>query len=417
MTGHDQLVDAGKPVWARRIRAERLARNWSQPDAIRALRAHSDDALPSDETLRRNWKRWEAGDAEPDEFYKPLIARTFGTVTNSLFPRSLSVSSTILARTGMDTLEIVSRLRTSDVSAGVLDALRITADQLCSEYPYMAPDQLCLEGRQWLRRVTQLLDQRLTLDQHREVLVLAGWIALLVGCVEYDLGDRMAAEATRKSALSLGSESGNSEIVGWAHEMQAWYALTQGDYRRTVQASDAGQAAAPAHGVSVQLAGQKAKAWARIGDRRQVEVALDEGRRLLEKMPYPENLDHHFVVDPAKFDFYAMDCYRLLGEDRLAEMYARQVIETGTRFDGTESSPMRNAEARVTLGVVAARQGDLDQAVEFGNSALGGERKSIPSLIMCSSELVRMLSDRKADSGDAASYIDRIRALATTSAG
>ncbi|MEV8204371.1 hypothetical protein [Streptomyces sp. NPDC079189] len=35
-------------------------------------------------------------------------------------------------------------------------------------------------------------------------------------------------------------------------------------------------------------------------------------------MPYPENLDHHFVVDPAKFDFYAMDCYRLLGEDRFA---------------------------------------------------------------------------------------------------
>ncbi|WP_097257473.1 nitronate monooxygenase [Streptomyces sp. Ag109_G2-15] len=40
-------------------------------------------------------------------------------------------------------------------------------------------------------------------------------------------------------------------------------------------------------------------------DRRQVEVALDKGRRLLEGMPYPENLDNHFVVDPAKFDFTA----------------------------------------------------------------------------------------------------------------
>jgi hypothetical protein len=34
---------------------------------------------------------------------------------------------------------------------------------------------------------------------------------------------------------------------------------------------------------------------------------------LLESLPYPENLDHHFVVDPGKFDFYAMDCYRLVG--------------------------------------------------------------------------------------------------------
>ncbi len=46
----------------------------------------------------------------------------------------------------------------------------------------------------------------------------------------------------------------------------------------------------------------------RFGDSRQVEVAQDKGRRLLESLPYPENLDNHFVVDPMTFDFYAMDC-------------------------------------------------------------------------------------------------------------
>ena len=46
---------------------------------------------------------------------------------------------------------------------------------------------------------------------------------------------------------------------------------------------------------------------------------LDQGRRLLEAMPYPDNLDHHFVVDPTNFDFYMMDCYRHLAEDGLAE--------------------------------------------------------------------------------------------------
>jgi hypothetical protein len=120
-----------------------------------------------------------------------------------------------------------------------------------------------------------------------------------------------------------------------------------------IAASEAGQHAAPHHGVTVQLAAQKAKAWARVGDRRQVEVALDHGRTLLESLPYPDNLDNHFLVDPAKFDFYAMDCYRLLGEDRLAEAYAHQVIANGTDYDGTERAPMRNAEARVTLGVLA----------------------------------------------------------------
>ena len=42
-------------------------------------------------------------------------------------------------------------------------------------------------------------------------------------------------------------------------------------------------------------------------------------------MPYPANLDHHFVVDPTKFDFYAMDCYRHLAEDRLAENLASEI--------------------------------------------------------------------------------------------
>jgi hypothetical protein len=47
------------------------------------------------------------------------------------------------------------------------------------------------------------------------------------------------------------------------------------------------------------------KAWARLGDRRQTEVALDQGRSILAWPPYRDN---HFMVDPAKFDLYAMDC-------------------------------------------------------------------------------------------------------------
>jgi hypothetical protein len=51
------------------------------------------------------------------------------------------------------------------------------------------------------------------------LLTAAGWLALLVGCVEYDLGLRAAAEATRAAAKRLGAEAGNGEIIAWAHEM------------------------------------------------------------------------------------------------------------------------------------------------------------------------------------------------------
>ena len=89
----------------------------------------------------------------------------------------------------------------------------------------------------------------------------AGWITLLLGCVEYDTGNRSAAETTRQAALSLGTEAEHAEIRAWAHEIRAWMALTSGDYHGVVAAARAGADAAPHHSVAVQLAGQEAKAW------------------------------------------------------------------------------------------------------------------------------------------------------------
>jgi hypothetical protein len=405
---------AERPAWARRIRAEREARKWSQSEAVRALIAHSKVEL-SESSVLRNWKRWEAGTTFPDDYHRPLIAATFGTVTAALFPPEgrRDGDAEVLAVSGTDTLEIVSRLRASDLNAATLDAVRITVDRLCSEYPHMSSEVLRTEGQQWLRRITQLLDGRLTLAEHREVLNLAGWLALLVGCVEYDMGMRGAAETTRKAALTLGTESGNAEIVGWAYEMAAWFSLTQGDYKGVIVASEAGRETAGGYSVAVQLAAQKAKAWARLGDRRQVEVALDQGRNLLESLPYPENLDNHFVVDPAKYDFYVMDCYRTVREDQLAATYAEQVIASGTSFDGQERSPMRNAEARVTLGVVAARAGELEAAVDFGRNALSGERKSLPSLLMCSRELAQTLRSTGSRNPEVIDYLQNLKSYKT----
>ncbi len=176
-------------------------------------------------------------------------------------------------------------------------------------------------------------------------------------------------------------------------------------------AARAGTEVTPQSSVAVQFAAQDAKAWARIGDRRQTEVALDRGRRLLDSMPYPENLDHHFVVDPTKFDYYAMDCYRLLADDKMAENLAGEVIQASTDFDGKERSPMRLAEAWITLGVVAARQGDLDEAVSQGEHALSGQRRSLPSLLMASRDLTKLLNERYPGTSGTRQYLDQLHTL------
>jgi tetratricopeptide (TPR) repeat protein len=241
----------------------------------------------------------------------------------------------------------------------------------------------------------------------------------LVGCVEYDSTNRTAAEATRQAAWSLGQDSGDSEVMAWAQEMRAWFSLTRGDYRGVLAAAETGHDVAPGGRAAVQLHAQRAKAWARIGDRRQVEVALDQGRALLERLPHPENLDNHFAVDPAKWDFYSMDCYRLLGrsqdarsaENRLAESYATEVIRIGTDSSGVERSPMRNAEARLTLGVISARQGDLEHALDYGQRALAGDRHSMPSLLMVSRELGSIIKERYSSDPNASAYLSQLRQL------
>jgi hypothetical protein len=351
---------------------------------------------------RTQWKRWERGAHYPDEFYRPVIAATLGTVVESIFgePRPVQPRTTddvLIVRSGMDTHELVQRIRRSSVNDSTLEALNLTVEQLCCDYGLGKPNDLIATSREWLTQLTRLLDERLTLMQHREVLDAAGWLTLLIGCLEYDSGQPRAAEATRKAALSLGTEADNASVVGWAHEMRAWFSLTSGRYREVIAAAQAGQDSAPGRSVAVQLLAQEAKAWARMGNQRNVVKALEKGRVLLDSLPYPERIDNHFVIDPDKFDYYAMDCYRLIGDNDLAEMHAREIIRKSTNSDGTANAPMRIAESQLTLGVVAARRGDLEQAISLGEEALAIDRKSQPSLLMVGGELDAVLRDKYAN--------------------
>jgi tetratricopeptide (TPR) repeat protein len=305
----------------------------------------------------------------------------------------------LVANTGMDTLELLRRIRASAIDSSTIDALNITIEQLCCDYPHVDARELMRTGKEWLGKMTELLANRLTLDQHRDILNNAGMLALLVGCLEYDVGDARSADATRRMAMELGKESSNPAIVGWAHEMLAWFHLTAGNYRAVIAAAEAGALAAPSESVAVQLYGQQAKAYARMGMAEEVYAALEKGRALLDKLPYPDRPENHFVVDPEKWDFYAMDTYRIVGADQLAERNAEEVIQRSVNTEGVLVSPMRHTEAELTLAVIAARQGDIEQATEVGLQALHSGRQSRPSLLMVATELAHELDSYGAAAG------------------
>ena len=146
----------------------------------------------------------------------------------------------------MDTLELLQRVRASALNQSTVDALNITVEQLCCDYAHGDAQELVNTGKQWLARVTELLENRLTLSQHRDILNNAGMLALLVGCLEYDLGETAAAEAPGGWRSALG-RFGEPAIVGWAHEMLAWFHLTAGNHRAVISAAETGIVAAPSN--------------------------------------------------------------------------------------------------------------------------------------------------------------------------
>lgn len=304
-------------------------------------------------------------------------------------------------------IELMRRTEQSDIGSGTIDVLRDAVDRLCRDYPTMPGPELRERSKRLMERALTLLDGRTTLAQHRELLVSVGWLACLLGCVHYDVGDRHAAETARRVAFQLGEQAGHGEVIGWSFEMAAWFALTEGRYADVVKAAQAGRERAGTTSAGVQLVLQEAKARARMGDDRAHE-AIQEGRRILQQLPRPDHPEHHFVFDPSKWEFYAATIYTLLGWNDVAAEHAAEVVRlceqpTGLRW------PMRLADTRVDLGMLAGRRGDLDEAVHVGQRAFEFERRS-GALRSRAADLLAELDGRYPDEPLVDEFRDRLAA-------
>jgi hypothetical protein len=72
---------------------------------------------------------------------------------------------------------------------------------------------------------------------------------------------------------------------------------------------------------------------------------------------------------------------------------------------------MRMAEARLTLGVSAARVGELEEAVAVGGTAFNAQRKSLPTLLMVANELKSELVTRYPREAPTVDYCEKLAEL------
>jgi transcriptional regulator with XRE-family HTH domain len=272
----------------------------------------------------------------------------------------------------VELIELASQAEASELSTGTLELLGAAVGEMCRDYRTEDPVELSQRAARHLRYVTKLLGGRVSLAQHRELLVDAGWLAALLACTCYDMGDAQAAGTARIMARQFGKQAGHGELVAWSFEIAAYFALVEGRYRDTVTLSEAGIECAGTTNAAVQLALQAARGYARMGDP-QAREALAAGHAVLARLPAPEHPDHHFVFDAGKYEFYVATILTWLGDDATAREHAEEVVR---QCEASGGWPMRLCMTLVDLGVLAARSGDLDEAVSHGIAALQLPRRS-----------------------------------------
>jgi tetratricopeptide (TPR) repeat protein len=410
-------AEGGAGVWqgdGAVLRSWRQSRGWDAPEMARRLRAaarESGQPVASYQGLVRMVYGWEKGDHALTERYALLYALALGVAPDDLARGPVppaggpgpgmtgDIDDALGLGVGLPTLvpalrgaqpwlgpglgvlddevaalELARRAEASDVGNGVLDRLEVAVDDLATAYPGTAPGELVARVRAHLGYVGQLMDARATLAQHRRLLVTGGWLSLLAATCLIDLHRDAPARTYLQTAGQLAGETGHAELAAWCIETRAWQALTSGGYREAVELSRTAQQIAPRNGsVLIQATAQEGRAWARLGDSREVRASLAAVERMVEPLPRPERPEHHYVYDPQKASVYVATTLAWLG-DTAAEAAARGILAELQDHGANPPRPRRVALARLDLGKALVNTGKHDEAAGSAMEAMRSGR-------------------------------------------
>jgi tetratricopeptide (TPR) repeat protein len=290
-------------------------------------------------------------------------------------------------------LDFARRAQMTETGAGMVERLELAVDELATSYPGTPPAELLDRVRAYLGYVGVLLDGRTTLAEHCRLLVVGGWLSLLAATTLIDLHRDHAATAHLRTAAQLARETGQAEIAAWCLETQAWQVLTQGNYRRALEISQAAQRIAPTSGSAfMQATAQEGRAWARLGDVRETHAALGRVEALVSPLPVPDRPEHHYRYDPAKSEAYTATTLAWLG-DPAAEPYARHILARLESATDGPPRPRRAASARLDLSLALIASGQHDEAASTALAAINSGR-IVPSNYWRDREVIHAVADR-----------------------
>jgi len=358
---------------------------------VRALarRIHCDPALIS---------RLAAGKQNPSPKIAQLLddaLGTGGTLAGSPPSTPPAAAQPEVARDDeLAAIEVSRRASSTSVGEVTVGRLEQAVDDLAVSYPHLAPGVLLQRVRGYLDYTTGLLDGKVTLGEHRRLLVTTGWLSLLSATCLIDLRKFPAAAAYLRTAAELARETGHAEIAAWALETKAWQLVTDGEYERAVALSQAAQRTAPREGSAViQATAQEARAWARLGSGRETRAALARAETLASPLPQPDRPEHHYRYDPGKAETYIATTLAWVG-DPAAAGYARDVLRRLEDPAGGPRRPRRVELARLDLALALTASGELDEAAGMVLTAVTSGLL-VPSNSWRAEEVITAISERE----------------------
>lgn len=290
-----RLMSSDLPLWAARLREERVRRLWSQKVTAARLRDAADEQtrarLPGIEHIRRRVRGYESGDHHPGELYIELYCRAFGLTREVLFgpsPMSRADGESALP-SEQDAIGLASWIIASNTSDDAISQIDEARASLAEAHTQLPPGRVLAEVVRLHGQVHPLLTAgRQRSRQTRELFRIDADLLAHASLLLDDVHRDAAARAHGQTAALCAEEAGSSPACALSAQAKTarWQGVRLGGregsyyFARSADLSRQGfECSSPRAPVRVLLASQEASASALLGDTTRARRALRDAQQ------------------------------------------------------------------------------------------------------------------------------------------
>lgn len=384
---------------------------------------------------RRTFDRWMAGElrAMPQRDTRKVLEHLLGQPVALLFrpldgvgpsvsqrqpavPSDLGLTGPPAHGTFDDPLAVVAQtqfLTQSGANSALLEHFRCQLQGIVDRYETGGPQALAGEARSIRSTLHAMLSAHHLPGVRADLFGLTGRAAGLLAYMAVNAGaDPTVAEAYCAEAEVLAKHIGDTHLQMWAAGTRSLSLYYQHRYPEADAAAAAGIKLSPTSGQAIRLlANGRARALARIGDRRGAERAIGQALELSERQTdLPVGITSCISFAP----YSPARTLANVITARVALDDADEVLSCAEQIDTlVEESDSEWSRALVRLDVATAllqqKQPDVEQAMALGRSALhAGTTVPITSVWQRANELYRRAERWRGEAG-VGEYAEELR--------